>query len=69
MEIKIKSHDDNDDDCRRVSYYTVVDGKTFYLSGCALPRAAYAREEIVSKVAELWPGAEIDWNGHTFWEN
>jgi len=36
MKITVNSYDDSDDDCRRDTFYTVVDGKEYCLAPCAL---------------------------------
>ena len=36
MKIKVQSYDDSEEDCRRETYYTVVDGREHVLAGCAL---------------------------------
>ncbi len=36
MKIILHSEDDSDDDCRRDTFFAIVDGKRHYLAACAL---------------------------------
>lgn len=53
MKIKITFEDASDDDCRRVDYVTVVDGKTHCLSACALGNE-YNDREAETRARELF---------------
>lgn len=59
MKIKVQSYDDSEEDCRRETFYTVVDGKEYLLAPCALPSSEYTFREIEEKARELF-GADVE---------
>lgn len=58
MKIKVLSHDDSEEDCRRESYYTEATGERVYLSSCALG-SYYTFLEIQEKARKLF-GADVE---------
>jgi hypothetical protein len=53
MKITVQSHDDSDDDCKRDTYFTIVDGVNHLLAPCALG-SWYTHLEIVERAKTLF---------------
>lgn len=66
MEIKVKSHPDNDDDCRRTTFYTTVRGQRYDLAACALETLFTMTEILNTAQRHFGADVRIDWNGHKF---
>lgn len=66
MEIKVKSHPDNEEDCRRTTYYTTHQGKRIDLAPCALSTLFTMSEIVDAAQRHFGPDVQIDWNGHDF---
>jgi len=58
MKIKVLSYDDSEDDCRRETYYTLVNGREVLLAPCALG-SYYTFLEIQEKARSLF-GADVE---------
>lgn len=63
MQIVLDSHDDSEEDCKRDSYFTEVNGKRHYLASCSLG-SRWTVQEIILEARKLFgQDVEIDWNG------
>lgn len=58
MKINVLSYDDSEEDCRRNTYYTMVDGKEVTLAACALG-SYYTFLEIQEKARKVF-GADVE---------
>lgn len=58
MKINVLSYDDSDSDCRRETYYTMVDGKEILLAPCALG-SYYTFLEIQETARKIF-GADVE---------
>lgn len=58
MKINILSYDDSEEDCRRETYYTMVDGKEVLLAPCALG-SYYTFLEIQETARKIF-GADVE---------
>lgn len=60
QKIQVRSYPDGDEDCYRLTYYTLVDGKEKMLAPCALGLNEHIRAEITANVQKLF-GADAEW--------
>ena len=58
MKITVTSYDDSDDDCKRDTYVTVVDGEEHCLAPCALGNE-FTYREIETRARELF-GEDVE---------
>lgn len=58
MKINVLSYDDSEEDCRRETYYTMVDGKEILLAPCALG-SYYTFLEIQKEARKIF-GADVE---------
>lgn len=65
MQIKVLSYDDSEEDCRRETYYTVVDGKEVLLAPCALG-SYYTFLEIQANARKLF-GDDVELDLFDVW--
>jgi hypothetical protein len=56
--IVVQSYDDSEEDCKRETYYTVVDGKEYLLAPCSLG-SYYTYLEILAEIDKLF-GKDVD---------
>lgn len=62
MKIIIDSEDDSEEDCKRDTYFTVVEGKRYTLAPCALG-SYYTYLEIVATAKKLFgDDVELSWD-------
>lgn len=57
MKITVTSYDDSDEDCRRETYVTIVDGKEYCLAACAL--AGFDTYDAIERKARVIFGKDV----------